>query len=140
MIKVPSLNVFQKLFNKMLPMYDPLLDDPESIDLKELPQIIKALGYPYYLKENIFDNVGAPTCWQHAISILHWLSQVIQEMSDNKIDYTFAQEAENLLRDNFEQEIETFCLQNYDKVDPYEISAKLSNEVPSLGSYSLSLI
>jgi SMC interacting uncharacterized protein involved in chromosome segregation len=84
-LKTPAKQTFNEILSQLLLLYDD--NNASSINLtdEEIIQLFRDLGKAdpnqaihYVVREDILKIIGAPHNWTHAVSMLHWLSQVIE--------------------------------------------------------------
>ena len=76
-LKTANKTTFNELLSQLLLLYD---ENTVSFNLsdEEVAQLFRDLGYPYLIRDDVLKIIGAPHNWQQAISMLHWLAQVVE--------------------------------------------------------------
>lgn len=85
-IKNPSMKNFQAYFTYLIRCLDENIseEDIENILREDLPGFVKALGYPYALKENIMHTFATPSSWPQLLAVLDWLISMAKYLSEVK--------------------------------------------------------
>ena len=82
-LRIANKTTFNEILGHLLILYD---DNTISLNLsdEEIIQLFRDLGYPYIIRDDVLKVIGAPHNWNQIISMLHWLSQVVDENTEGK--------------------------------------------------------
>lgn len=77
-LKVASKSMFTDILTQLLDRYDPGIHNGAPLSDDDTIRVLKMLGYPFTLREDVFKISGAAYNWQQLLGALNWLAGLIE--------------------------------------------------------------